>query len=78
MVSSLMSLSCSPHGDAVCKYIWLFVVVLCRCVEGSGFWSGYALVYAVYTLFICLLVQTPVWSVQVHTRTHTHCTFVES
>ncbi|KAL0163369.1 hypothetical protein M9458_042765, partial [Cirrhinus mrigala] len=53
-----------PHGDAVCQYIRLFVVVLCRRVEGSGFWSGHALVHAFHTLFICLLVQTSVWSVQ--------------
>lgn len=55
----------SPHGDAVCEHLWLPGLVLRGHRTGSGLWPVNALVHALHTLFLCLLVQAAVRSLQV-------------
>lgn len=65
---------CSPHSNTVPEHLWLLGVVLCRFTAWGWLWPGHAVVHAVHSLLIRLLVQTSLWSVQVR-HVHTHLNY---
>jgi hypothetical protein len=60
----------SPCCNAVSKYLWMLGLVLCWLCKSSGFWTEYPVVLAVYSLFVCLLVQATLRSFQVKRVLH--------